>query len=239
MTSTAFGTNLSYSDRRKTERRGAQVEVGFKAGGSFEVGLTGGYGHSETDLSSNSEIDMDGHNVGVYAEFGSATGFYAAAMAKRDRFKGRFSNDIIVPLVRLKGRSTSVDGEVGFRAGQLVGAAFEVNAGLSYVRTRLNDFTTGNINFDNSKYDSLRGRAGARLTWNGAIAPFIDAKVFNEFRGDSDVRLGSGALFDTITTQGRGTWGRLEAGLAGAGMLSAWVDLGDVKGWGVRAGFRF
>jgi len=239
ITSTAFGTNLTYSDRRKTERHGAQMEVGFKAGETFEVGLTGGYGHSETNLLSNSEIDMDGHNVGIYAEFGSATGLYAGALAKRDRFSGRFSNDTIVPLVRLKGRSTSFDGEVGFRAGQVAGAAFDAHVGASYVRTRLNDFTTGNISFDNSKFESLRGRAGARLTWEGAIAPFVDAKIFHEFRGDSDVRLGSGALFDTITTQGRGTWGRLEAGVAGAGMLSAWVDLGDVKGWGVRAGFRF
>lgn len=239
LAASAFGTNLSYSDRRKTERRGAQVEVGFKAGGSFEIGLTGGYGHSETSLSSGSDIDMDGHNVGVYAEFGSSSGLYAGVMAKRDRFKGRFSNDAIIPLVRLKGRSTSVDGEVGFRAGRVAGASFDANVGLSYVRTRLNDYTTGNINFDNSKFDSLRGRVGARLTWDGSIAPFIDAKLFNEFRGDSDVVLGSGSLVDTLYSRGRGTWGRLEAGLAGNGMLSAWVDVGDVKGWGVRAGFRF
>ena len=237
--STAFGTNLTYSDRRKTERRGAQVEVGFKAGNSFEVGLTGGYGRSETRLSSNSDIQFDGHNVGVYAEFGAMSGLYASAMVKRDRFEGRFSNDIVAPLVRLKGRSTSVDGEAGFRTGQLAGAAFDAHVGLSYVRTHLNDFTTGNINFDSSKFDSLRGRAGVRLTWDGAITPFIDAKVFNEFRGDNDVRLGSGALFDTISGRGRGTWGRLEAGLAGNAMVSAWVDVGDVKGWGGRVGFRF
>lgn len=239
LTSTAFGTSLTYSDRRKTEREGAQLEVGFKVGNSFEVGLTGGYGHSDTKLASGSDIDMDGNHVGAYAQFGSSKGIYAGVMAKRDRFNGRFSNDAVVPLVRFKGRSTGIDGEVGFRAGQVVGAAFDAHVGLSYVRTRLNDYTTGNINFDNSKFDSLRGRAGARLTWDGAFAPFIDAKVFNEFRGDSDVRLGSGALFDTITAQGRGTWGRFEAGLAGNGMISAWVDVGDVKGWGVRAGFRF
>ena len=239
LTSTAFGTNLTFSDRRKTERKGAQLEVGFKVGSSFEVGLTGGYGKSETNLASGSDIDMDGNHVGAYAQFGSNTGLYAGVMAKRDRFKGNFSNDAIVPLVRLKGRSTAIDGEVGFRVGQVVGAAFDAHVGLSYVRTRLNDFTTGNVSFDNSKFDSLRGRAGARLTWDGAIAPFIDAKVFNEFRGDSDVRLGNGSLLDMITTEGRGTWGRLEAGLAGNGMISAWVDLGDVKGWGVRAGFRF
>lgn len=239
LSSTAFGTNLTYSDRRKTKREGAQVELGFKAGGNFEIGLTGGYGHSDTQLSSGSDIDMDGHNVGIYAEFGSSKGLYAGVMAKRDRFKGRFSNDDIIPLVRLKGRSTAVDGEVGFRAGRVAGAAFDAQVGLSYVRTRLNDFTTGNINFDNSKFDSLRGRAGARLTWDGAIAPFIDAKVFKEFRGDSDVIIGSGSLTDSIYSRGRGTWGRLEAGVAGNGMLSAWVDLGDVKGWGVRAGFRF
>lgn len=235
----AFGTNLSFSDRRKTKRRGAQVELGFEVGESFEVGLTGGYGHSETSLSSGSDVDIEGHNVGVYAEFGSNSGFYAGAMAKRDRFDVRFGNGAIIPIVRFDGRGTTVDGEIGYRAMRLAGAALDANVGLSWVRTRLDDFSAGNINFDNDKFTSLRGRVGARLTWDGAIAPFIDAKLFNEFEGDNDVGIGSGLLLDRIDGRGRGTWGRIEAGVAGNGMLSVWADVGDVKGWGVRAGFRF
>jgi len=239
LVSTAFGTNLTYSDRRKTKRRGAQIDLGFKVGGTFAVGLTGGYGHSETMLSSGTDIDINGHNVGAYAEFGAETGLYAGVLAKLDRFDVRFGNGEIIPLVRVDGRSKAIDGKVGFRVGQFAGAKLDANVGLSYVSTRLDDFNTGNISFDNSKFESLRGRAGARLTWDGNFAPFIDAKVYREFRGDSDVGIGSGLLSDTLDSRGRGTWGRIEAGVAGNGMLSAWVDVGDVKGWGVRAGFRF
>ena len=238
-TASAFGTSLDFNDRRKTERRGAQLEAGFKAGGNFEIGLTAGYTHAETDMRSGSGIDIDGHNVGVYAQFGSDSGLYAGVMGQRGRFDVRFGNGDIIPLVTFDGRTTSVDGEVGFRAGRLVGAALDAHVGLSWVRTRLDDFTTGNINFDNDKFNSYRGRAGARLTFDGAYAPFIDGKVYHEFKGDGDVNLGSGSLLDRIDGRGRGTWGRIEAGVAGAGMLSAWVDVGDVKGWGVRAGFRF
>ena len=238
-TASAFGTSLDFNDRRKTERQGAQLEAGFKLGGAFEIGLTGGYGHAETDMQSGSQIDINGHNAGVYAQVGSDSGLYAGLMGQVGRFDVRFGNGDLIPLVKFDGRTTAVDGEVGFRAGRLVGAALDAHVGLSWVRTRLDDFTTGNINFVNDKFTSYRGRAGARLTFDGAYAPFIDGKVYREFKGDGDVILGSGSLLDRIGGRGRGTWGRIEAGVAGAGMISAWVDVGDVKGWGVRAGFRF
>ena len=90
---------------------------------------------------------------------------------------------------------------------------------------------------------STRGRIGARLGWAGKLATFIDAKLFHEFNGDSGVMVGSGALTDRNEGHGRGTWGRIEGGLGGATgggpLLSGWVDVGNVRGWGVRAGFRF
>lgn len=238
-TGNAFGSSFDFNDRRKTEREGAQLEVGFKAGGNFEIGLTGGYTHAETDLRSGSGIDISGRNYGAYAQFGGDSGLYAGIVGQRGEFDVRFGNGDIIPLVRFDGSTTSVDGEVGFRAGRLIGAAFDAHAGLTWARTRLDDFTTGNINFDNDRFTSYRGRVGARLTFDGAYAPFIDGKVYHEFKGDGDVNLGSGSLLERIEGRGRGTWGRIEAGVAGNGMLSAWVDVGDVKGWGVRAGFRF
>ena len=49
-----------------------------------------------------------------------------------------------------------------------------------------------------------------------------------------------GSQFDTIDGRGRGTWARLGASLGGKGpLLSVYGDFGDVKGWGVRGGFRF
>lgn len=240
--STAFGTALTFSDRLKTKRRGAQVELGFRAGDNFTVGATAGYGHAKADLASGSHIDADGHNYGLFAQFGTAAGLYAGVLAKRDNYDVRFGNGEIIPLVRPDIRSTGIDGEIGWRTPSF-GPMLDVNAGLSYVRTRMDDFTTGNIAFDNDRMTSVRGRIGARLGWTGDFAPFVDAKLFHEFRGNSDVRIASGGLIDTLNGRGRGTWGRLEGGLGagagGGGLVSVWADLGDVKGWGLRAGFRF
>jgi hypothetical protein len=54
--------------------------------------------------------------------------------------------------------------------------------------------------------------------------------------------LGSGVDFDGVNVPGRGTWGRIEAGVDGKGpgpIVAAWANFGDVKGIGLRAGFRF
>jgi hypothetical protein len=44
--------------------------------------------------------------------------------------------------------------------------------------------------------------------------------------------------------KGKGTWARLEGGIGGTSgtyglNLAGWVDVGDTRGVGVRAGFRF
>ncbi|HEX8412533.1 MAG TPA: autotransporter domain-containing protein, partial [Sphingomicrobium sp.] len=110
------------------------------------------------------------------------------------------------------------------------------------VRTTLDNFTAGFIDFESDRFTSTRGRIGARLGWAGDWAPFVGAKLFREFGDDNDILVGSGSLSDTITGRGHGTWGKIEAGLGGASgrpLLSGWVNVGDVKGFGVRAGFRF
>ena len=75
------------------------------------------------------------------------------------------------------------------------------------------------------------------------LAPYVGATLFHEFGNDEEITLTSGPLTDVIERRGRGTWTRLEAGLGGGAgggpLLSVWTDLGDVKGWGLRAGFRF
>jgi len=197
-----------------------------------------GYARAEPKLSSGTEIVAEGHNYGLYGQFGTAAGFYAGALIKRDNFDVGLRNLSTIPLVRPDGRNTTIDGEVGYRTPGL-GATVDINAGLTNVRTRLDDFTTGNIAFDNDSTRSLRGRLGARLAWAGDLAPFVDGKVYHEFNGDSDVGIASGSFSDSIEGRGRGTWGRIEAGLGGRILASGWVDLGDVRGWGVRAGFRF
>ena len=241
-TATVFGTDLAFSDRLKTHRRGAQVEIGYRPDGNLVFGLTGGYERAEANLDSGTDVVGEGHNYGAFAQFGTASGFYGSALIKRDNFHIRLGNGAIIPLVRTAAHSTGIDGEVGWRTPSF-GATLDVNAGVSYVRTRWDDFVAGNIAFDPDTATSLRGRVGARLGWGGHFAPFVQGTLFHEFRGDNGIDVRSGNLLDTMGRDGRGTWGRFEAGLGGGTgggpILSVWTDVGDVTGWGVRAGFRF
>ena len=240
-TATVFGTDVTYRDRTKTRRRGAQVDLGY-SGGMFHAGLTAGYSHAEAHPDSGTEFHIEGHNVGAYAQFGMEQGFYAGLMAKRDKYGARMSHSLFIPTVVVSGKSTGIDGEVGFRTTSW-GPLVDINAGVSHVRTKFDDFQAGFIDFDAESRTSTRGRLGIRAGWAGMYAPFIDAKLFREFSGDNDIHVSSGTLVDTISARGRGTWGRIEAGLGGAAgggpLLSIWTDIGDVKGWGVRGGFRF
>jgi hypothetical protein len=241
-TATVFDTPLTFSDRLKDKHWGVQLDVGYRPTDNLEFGLTGGYQHSKASLPSGSDLRATGYNIGAYAEYGMATGFYAGLLVKHDSGKLRFTNALIDERVRPHIRSTGADGELGWRTPAM-GALLDLNAGLSYVRTKLGDYDAGFIAFDDGRTDSVRGRVGARLAWTGNLGPFIDAKLFHEFDGDSRTRIGSGSLIDRLEGRGRGTWGRIEAGLAGSAgggpLLSGWVDVGDVRGWGVRAGWRF
>jgi hypothetical protein len=238
----AFGTTLNVNNRMETRRRGAQAGVDFGAS-NFLVGVTAGYEHAGSDSFYGTVLDAEGYNYGAYAQFGAQQGFYAGLLLKRDTYDVRLINNAIAASARPEGRSTGVDGEVGFRFGNPGGLNFDVGAGLSYVRSRIDDYSFGNVTFDNDRHTSTRGRLQARATFAGAIAPFIDGKIFREFGDAGDVVVRSGNLNSTIVDAKRGTWGRLEAGIGGGAgggpLLSGWVDLGDVRGWGVRGGFRF
>jgi hypothetical protein len=240
-TAMLFGDTLTYSDRVSTHRRGAQLDLGARASSKLRFGLTAGYAHAEARLATGSDLDLEGHNVGAYAQYGGERGVYAGLMVKRDRYDARFANPAI-SAVKIDAKSTGIDGEIGWRLRGF-GGLVDLNAGLSHVRSKLDDFTAGNITFDSGAATSLRGRFGTRLAWSGDWAPFVAATAFHEFKGDDDIVLTSGTSSDSFGRRGRGTWARLEGGLgggaAGGPLLSVWGDFGDVKGWGLRAGFRF
>lgn len=124
-----------------------------------------------------------------------------------------------------------------------MGAMLDLNTGVTYVHTKMGNFNAGFIAFDDGRTHSFRGHLAARMSWPGGLGPFIEAKLLHEFEGDSRIRVASGTLFDQLDSRGRGTWGRIEGGLAGDAdggpLLSAWADVGDVRGWGFRAGYRF
>ena len=239
-TSSLFGNSVTVADRIRTHFRGAQAGLDFGSA-NFVVGLTGGYEKARGSSALATDLVTEGHNYGAYAQFGMASGIYAGALIKRDEYDTRLNNVAIQPgAVSFSSRSDGVEGEVGLRTGGQNTIDFDLGAGLAYVRSRLDTFDFGNITFDADRMTSLRGRVHARATFAGEVAPFIEVRGFHEFRGNNSYQLQSGSIFSTLDGSGKGTWARLEAGIAAGGpLISAWVDLGDVRGYGLRAGFRF
>jgi outer membrane autotransporter protein len=164
---------------------------------------------------------------------------YGRLLAKHDSFKLRMSNGELFD-TRPEGHANGLGGELGYRFGSSV--LFDVSSGLSHVRTSVEEFEAGAIDFDPGSLKSTRGTLAARATLDQSLSPFAEVKLSHEFEGDSRLTLGSGGVGDDLEARGSGTWARFEAGIGGQGpgpVISAWGELGDVKGWGLRAGFRF
>ena len=235
------GTAFDVNNRLKTKRLGVQAGVDYGFGGA-RIGLTGGYGRAKADNDLNSSLKATGWNLGVYGQFGGTTGIHGSMLLKHDRYKLRFTNGAFDG-ERADLRATGVDGSLGYRFGLGESATLDAKVGLAHVRTKIDDINAFGFSYDIGRVTSTRGRAGLRATFGGNLAPYIDGTVYHEFNGNNNVRLFDGATFYDIDSRGKGTWARLEAGLAavsGSGpILAAWADLGDKKGFGVRAGFRF
>lgn len=240
-----FGTARDVNLRRETDRQGAQVGVDFRPGAAnFAVGVTGGYQHAEIDFASGTRSDLAGYNIGAYALYGGAQGLYGELLAKADFFDVELVNGALFSGRESDGKSYGIEGEAGFRTS-LGSFNLDVGGGLAYVTTDLDSFQSSGFTFDFDKAESLRGRLGVRLGGQGSgFQPYLDAKVLHEFKGGNDASFTSGGFTQRFADGNKGTWFRGEVGLAGAadrfgGFVSAFGEVGDVRGYGLRAGFRW
>lgn len=238
------GTTVSFSDQLRTHRRGGQVGIEYRGPG-FVIGATGGYEWARSEEQPIvARLKAEGHNYGAYALFGMASGLYGGVMIKRDDYKVNFANAVRGVSFRNDAHSTGVDGEVGFKTVPASGGiGFDLNAGLSYVKSDIDPWNQYGLTFDWEDHKSMRGRLGARVLFPAAWGAFVGAKVFHEFKDDGYLSVrNSGAVAD-IDMAHRGTWVRLEGGLGGVGskgaMFTVWGDLGDTKSFGGRVGFQF
>ena len=242
-TATAFGSSFTVSDRMRTEFRGAQGGLDFGTA-NFVIGVTGGYERAQGTTANASSIRTEGYNYGAYAQFGMTTGFYAGVLVKRDDYRTVYSNGAILNgYAEPHAHSTGAEGEVGFRTGGMNNINFDFGVGFAYVRTNLDTFNFGNIGFAKDEMTSERGQAHVRATFAGPIAPFIEVRGFHEFRNDNTYLLQSGLTTSVLDGSNKGTWARIEAGIGGGSnggpLISAWANVGDTTGFGLRAGFRF
>ena len=242
-TSTAFGTSFAVSDRIKTDYRGAQAGLDFGTS-NFVAGVTGGYERAQGTSDAATQVVTEGYDYGASLQFGMTNGLYVGAIVKRNDYRTSLSNGAIqAAYVTPRSHSTGAEGEIGFRTGGADKVNFDLGAGFAYVRLDLDTFNFGNVTFDGNRLESMRGRVHARVSFAGDVAPFVECAGCHEFRGDTRFALLSGTNASTLGDAGKGSWARIEGGIAGGtkggALLSVWADLGDVRGYGLRGGFRF
>ncbi|MDQ3478633.1 MAG: hypothetical protein M3438_05680 [Pseudomonadota bacterium] len=242
---TAFGGDFDIDNRIRTDQRGAQVGLDFQPTvGNVVIGFTAGYQRAEADFRSGpGGFLAKGFNVGTYVIVGRATGLYGGLLAKFDENHVRIGNGAFGDADGSPDfTSGGIEGEAGYRFAPN-GLNLDFGAGLARVNTRINRFDAAQIGYDFDNARSLRGRLGARVGLGGRWGPYLDGKLFHEFYDDARVTFINGSQRSAVETEGRGTWGRVEAGIGGhdgKGPIAAlWGEIGDVKGVGARAGFRF
>lgn len=235
-----FGNAADYDLGYDTDRRGAQGGIDYQPGsGALAIGITGGYEHARSDFASGTRFDTGGYNIGAYLLYGEQRGLYGELIAKADYFDLRAANGSAYVTDDIDGKSYGAEGEIGYRGG-LGSFAFDVGAGLAYVRTELDPIEANGFRFDFERAESLRGRLGLRLSGTGTVAPYVDAKVLHEFQDGNRTSVNSGGFTYSLADDRKGTWVRGEVGLGGYnGLLALWGETGDVEGYGVRLGFRF
>ena len=235
------GIEFEVDNQLKTKRYGLQMGIDYGFSGGGRVGLTGGYGWAKANGNADADLKAKGWNIGVYGQFGGLTGFHGEFLAKHDRYDAEF-DDGAFDGEEFDIKSTGVDGSLGYRFGMGGMATMDIHAGLSHVRTKVDDISAFGFNYDLAKMTSTRGRAGVRGIFGGSLAPYVDATVYHEFKGGGDIDFFDGLNTYDVDTRGKGTWVRLEGGLSGndgpGPILALWGDLGDRKGLGIRAGWR-
>ena len=236
---TVNGVQYDADNNIEIDRLGVQAGVGYGFG-MARIGLTGGYEQAAGE--GDGEFDASGFNIGLYGQYGGLTGFHAEALFKHDsydvEFDGLFDgNDV-------DGDSTGFDIAGGYRFAVGIVPSLDVHAGLSHVWSDLDDVEAYGFGYEFDKLTSTRGRLGVRGNFGGVYNPYLGATIYREFDGDGDVTINQGAFASDLNSTGKGTWARLEGGIGGTGgtyglNLAGWVDVGDTRGVGLRAGFRF
>ena len=244
-TLTAFANDVKIDTRLRTKRKGIQTGIDAPLGGRFKAGLTGGYGRANADFNGyDGGIKAEGWNIGAYVQVGGASGFYANALIKYDENNLELSDQAFsVASVDPGAASFGGQAQMGYR-WNAANVRFDVGSSLSLVKTSVDDFITEGIDFAFRPANSVRGSLDVQASLSDRkLEPFVSARMFYEFDGDSNLTLQSGDEADRVESNGQRTWLKMEAGIGGqessSPILSGWAELGDVEGFGFRAGWRF
>ena len=183
---------------------GVDRTVDTSNGGNAMFGIFGGYlGSNLAFDASPTEVDYSGGTVGVYATY-LKDGFYADAMFKGDFFKTDWDAPSLEGFAGYSSQSltsSNLGGRIDIGYSMDVGSNggyIDPFAQLTYVRTKIDDFSVIGTDVDFDDGSSLRGQIGARLgkrfEKNGHdYNIFATASYLGEFNADNSVTLTSGS----------------------------------------------
>ncbi len=230
--------------------RGLQIG-GDVATGPLRVGVTAGYGDSDTRLrGTGNRIDVKGFNLGLDVGW-SRGAWFANALAKVDRVT--LTLDARSASVRREANATifGAAAEAGLRLGG--GGWFaEPLVGLAWSTGRLGDFTVAQGRFEIADATSATAKAGLRVggAWTLGqgyqLRPSAGVYALKELAGENRVTFRSGgSSLDIADVAGR-LFARAEAGvsLTASGGFEAFLrgssDIGDDRsGAAGRAGLNW
>jgi outer membrane autotransporter protein len=187
----------------------AGLDLGGGSGerGGFAVGVTGGYINSTMHFAGANRLNYDAANAGVYASYTSGNVF-ANVLGKYDWYWANLQDQTAGIQQSFKGHSYGARGEVGLRFGS-DSFFVEPAASLSYVKTRLDNFTVLGTQVAFDEDDGLRGRAGARLGGQFNVlgskgAFYLGGNYVREFKSRDGVTFtGGGQTFTFQNTRPR------------------------------------
>jgi outer membrane autotransporter protein len=214
------------------------VQGGYDWGhGAFGLGFTGGYTEQDGKLKATGDtLTFKGENVGLYARFAMANGFFAQGMGKIDFYDIDFGFAVSAGSPGFNGKTYGLDLQAGYRATS--GKLFvEPILGLSVTHTDLDGFSAnvGGVAATYGGGDSAYGKAGVRAGWTSLssrswrLSPYVGADWEGEMSGRPHVTLGLGASSLTFEDAPEGGRARVELGVSGIGP-SGFSAFGKVEG---------
>lgn len=229
-----FGENAGYDPHSPADFHqdiaGAQggidgVTAGPLGGDLVIAGLLGGYVHSGLTLDHTPDhATYEGGTIGGYLTYLNA-GFHADLLLKADLVTVTYAQGVLSDDVAARSLGGSV--ELGYKYD--VGPGFYLNplAQLAYVAGNIDDGSLGGAPISFADGDSLRGRAGLRAGYLGAVAgamvePYVEAHFLHEFAGGNR----GFAYGYRSASNGLDSWGLVGGGLqVTAAPLTAFVNL--------------
>jgi outer membrane autotransporter protein len=247
----------AFSQRNDGVLAGTDFRAKDSYGGRWLLGVFGGYGTANADVSatifnsiSRSKVDLTAWTVGAYGTYYDngkpGEGWHFDGILKADVFDFEMAAPNRAVKTSTDGYSGSVSGEFGYGFALGGNTVLQPQVQLAYTSVNQSSYRDSyDLDIGGKTSDSLIGRAGLQLQGNyggpgSVFAPYVVASVLSEFLGDNPTTISGNSFKSDLS----GTWysvgGGLTAELSNSVALygSGEYSFGDVQGWGGTGGVK-